>query len=131
MQEFLREQDVAKSLQARHVSGQRSINIFYHERFGSHVLFSSVHIPLTTVTTSSIICKAGNEERRGTERERNSQLDHFGPGVASRLDVVLRRGSRGLSDGRLGEPASGGICELDCGACNFMWIPRSRRLNAS
>ena len=107
IQPALRAPDVAKSPQARHVSVWHSINTLCHPIFVRASSFPVLLSPLKT-RYNLLIRFYKRETKREQESENNSQLDQVGPGVVSRLNGVLRRGSLGLSAGRSGGPASAG-----------------------
>ena len=107
IQPALRAPDVAKSPQARHVSVWHSINTLCHPIFVRASSFTVLLSPLKT-RYNLLIRFYKRETKREQESENNSQLDQVGPGVVSRLNGVLRRGSLGLSAGRSGGPASAG-----------------------
>ena len=75
--EFLRTADVAKSLQARHVSVWNSINISLS--FISPSSFSRPIFHRQTTTTCSIIFTCPKQRREAIKRESDSQLDQSGP----------------------------------------------------
>ena len=105
----MREQDVAISPKARHVSACHSINMFLPVSFGSRVLgFPSPDFPLVNHNHNINYLYGLETERRETKHERNSQFAQSEQGIASRLDRVLRRSFSGSSVRALGRASSAG-----------------------
>ena len=77
--EFLRIADVAKSLQARHVSLWISIIIPPARVSIPASSISPPNFPRQTTATSSIIFTRPKQRTEGTKHERDSQLDQSGP----------------------------------------------------